>query len=674
MTDTALPRSLARLRNWGIGILVTLVALVAAIWLVLFLTKGRFLRPYFEKFASSSLGRPVGVTGEFNLYFAPIDIAFRADGLTIANADWAGAKPFLHADHLGLSLETLPLLTGKRRISTMQADGFQVAAQWDKAHRRNNWTFGSGPPKPLTIPDIIQASLRNSSITYDDPLLQLNAQIAIKPLYAANSVLQGGLMFDGTGRLRGRPIRFSGNIAQADRALLRGGSSRVTLHGEGARTRIDLTGTMPGITSFDDGRYHLEAHGRNMADLFNLIGVAVVETRPYVVEADVSRPSADWTFERIRGRFGDSDLAGLLRVGLRGERLYLKADLQTRALNLLDAAPFLGYDPERLDRLGTKGLVTQENGHPRILPDAPLRSDAINRFDADVRYRVTRIVAQDFPVGDIDATLHLDHGLMRLDPVTAVVATGKFDAKVTLDARAPQVITDYAMHLSPTPMGKLLYRFGVEESGTTGTLGARLAMRGVGNSLRDSLAHADGRMAFIIPAGTMWARNIQLAELDLGTFLQKMFAKKLKEPVQIRCGLLGFTVKDGISSADPILIDTKKNVITGRGQFSFRDESINMGLRADAKTFSLFSLQSPVGIKGYFAAPGLKVITPQLLTRMGAGAALGAAVNPFAALIAFVDPGDAQSAACGPVLAGARASAQRTVKGKVRKDVGPVKK
>jgi hypothetical protein len=35
---------------------VTLVALVAAIWLVLFLTKGRFLRPYFEKFASSLLG------------------------------------------------------------------------------------------------------------------------------------------------------------------------------------------------------------------------------------------------------------------------------------------------------------------------------------------------------------------------------------------------------------------------------------------------------------------------------------------------------------------------------------------------------------------------------------------------------------------------------------------
>jgi hypothetical protein len=84
---------------------VTLVALVAAIWLVLFLTKGRFLRPYFEKFASSSLGRPVGVTGEFNLYFAPIDIAFRADGLTIANADWAGQSLSCTPTIWGLALK-----------------------------------------------------------------------------------------------------------------------------------------------------------------------------------------------------------------------------------------------------------------------------------------------------------------------------------------------------------------------------------------------------------------------------------------------------------------------------------------------------------------------------------------------------------------------------------------
>jgi hypothetical protein len=58
-----------------------------------------------------------------------------------------------------------------------------------------------------------------------------------------------------------------------------------------------------------------------------------------------------------------------------------------------------------------------------------------------------------------------------------------------------------------------------------------------------------------------------------------------------------------------------------------------------------------------------------LLARAGIGLGLGLLAPP-AALLAFIDPGDAKAAACGPVLAGARATAQRPMKGKPRKDVG----
>jgi hypothetical protein len=98
-----------------------------------------------------------------------------------------------------------------------------------------------------------------------------------------------------------------------------------------------------------------------------------------------------------------------------------------------------------------------------------------------------------------------------------------------------------------------------------------------------------------------------------------------------------------------------------------------MNFRADAKKFSLFSGQSPVGINGYFADPKLDVISPQLLTRAGVGIGLGIVASPLAAVLAFVDVGDAKSAACGPVLAGAQASAMRTKGGKPRKDVGKVR-
>ena len=64
------------------------------------------------------------------------------------------------------------------------------------------------------------------------------------------------------------------------------------------------------------------------------------------------------------------------------------------------------------------------------------------------------------------------------------------------------------------------------------------------------------------------------------------------------------------------------------------------------------------------------MISPELLGRAGAALGLGLAVSPIAPIIAFIDPGDAKAAACGPVLAGANAKAQRTTKGRPRDDVG----
>ena len=128
--------------------------------------------------------------------------------------------------------------------------------------------------------------------------------------------------------------------------------------------------------------------------------------------------------------------------------------------------------------------------------------------------------------------------------------------------------------------------------------------------------------------------------------------------------------QNGIASADPILIDTSKNVMLGRGGFSFRDESLELAFRADSKKFSLFSGQSPVRVGGHFADPQLDVISGELLARTGAGLGLAAAASPLAGVLAFVDIGDAKAADCGPVLAGARGAAQRTKKGKPRDDVG----
>jgi uncharacterized protein involved in outer membrane biogenesis len=264
----------------------------------------------------------------------------------------------------------------------------------------------------------------------------------------------------------------------------------------------------------------------------------------------------------------------------------------------------------------------------------------------------------------------LDHSLLKLSPLTFDLAGGHLASDIIINSRVRPVFTDYDIRLSTTPIGKLLGKSGVDQSGVTGSIKARLQMKGSGDTVHQSLATSNGRIAIVRPKGVFWTRNIQLAELDIGTFLQRMLTDKLKKPVPINCGLIAFSVRDGIAHTDPILIDTVGNVITGKGQFSFRDESLNISIRADSKKFSLFSAQSPIGINGHFAAPGINVISPQLLARTGAAIGLGLLGTPIAAVLAFVDIGDAKSADCGPVLAGATAAHQRTSKGKQRSDLG----
>src|SRR3546814_13557787 len=79
-------------------------------------------------------------------------------------------------------------------------------------------------------------------------------------------------------------------------------------------------------------------------------------------------------------------------------RLLLDADLSSRVLDIIDAGPFIGYSPERLDREGGSGAIERVGGKPRVLTAAPLRLDAISRFDANVQYKVRRGRAGNLPL------------------------------------------------------------------------------------------------------------------------------------------------------------------------------------------------------------------------------------------------------------------------------------
>ena len=654
----------------ALRVLASVLGAIVLAWAVLFITKGRFLKHPFERIAGSAMQREVHVAGDFQLYFDPFNVRFVAEGMTIANPAWARGNLF-QAKRIDSVISTWSLITGRHRINWLSLDDAHLDLQWDPTHTHNSWTLGDPNKKgdPLDLPLIRRARAAGTGIRYSDPQMALLADLGIETVIARHTQFANAIRFAGTGRARGTPFTVSGALLSPNATAV-GGQNQLELHIRGAATSADVTGTLPGATEIEGADLHVDVRGGNLADLFGIMGVAVPDTRGYRFTSALTKQGREWRFTGLKGRFGASDLAGKLVIENERPRVMITADLATRVLDIVDAGPFIGYDPHRLAAEGGNGTVTRVGGVPHILPDAPLRVDALKNFDAKVDWRVRTVRAESLPISNVTLGLTLDDRLLKLSPFNFAMARGTVSSDITINARRAPVVTDYDVRLSPTPMGTLLAGFGVSESGTSGTLKARAQLVGVGNTVHDSLSTANGRIAVIIPRGTMWTRNIQLSELDIGVFIQKMFEKKLKQPVQINCGLVAFTVRNGIGAADPILIDTAGNVITGRGGFSFRNEALDFSFEADAKKFSLFSGQSPVALDGYFARPRINPISGELVGRAGVGLGLGTLVNPLASILAFIDLGDAKAADCGPVLAGARAFAQRDTKGRPRQDVG----
>ncbi len=659
-----------RVRRIVRNVLIGIVAVIAAIWLVLYITKGRFLKHPFERIVGSLTHRTVTVRGDFQLYFAPFRIKFYAERFTLSNPDWASRPNLFQAEKLDTRIAPLSLIFGKRRLYWLDLVDGAVDLEWNAAHSANTWTFSDKKGgKPLEFPRIDVATVTGTSVRYLDPRMRVLANLDVADIRSVDATIGRAVGLKGTGRLRETPFTVTAQLLSPDATANRG-QNKLVARMRAAGNVIDVAGTLPSIADVENVPLAVTARGANLSTLLGVIDVAIPNTRTYRLRGQMVKTGEEYRFTRITGIAGKTDLAGKLTI-TNGDRIHLDSVLATRSLDIVDAAPFIGYNPDIVETKGAVAAAAATGaGTERLLPDANFPIETMRIFDADLKWTIGVVRSKNIPISNVDLTLDLERGRLALSPLTFAMARGNVASDVVFDTRSRPSAVSYDIRLAPTPLGRLLKGYGLAEAGTTGTIKGRIKLDGRGDSIHDSLASSRGRIAFVMPSGALSVRNVQLAELDIGTFAQRMFQGKLDEPVQVNCGLIGFTVRGGVAAADPILIDTRKNVIVGRGGFSFRNEAVDLAFRADSKKFSLFAGQSPVGFGGVFAAPRMSVISKDLLARVGSGLGLALVATPVAGILAFVDVGDAKATACGPVLAGATAKAQRTTKGEARDDVG----
>ena len=102
------------------------------------------------------------------------------------------------------------------------------------------------------------------------------------------------------------------------------------------------------------------------------------------------------------------------------------------------------------------------------------------------------------------------------------------------------------------------------------------------------------------------------------------------------------------------MLDTRHTNLTGTGQINFMTETLDLKFAAKPKDNSLLALRGPILVNGQFGALAVRPDLKSVAVRGGAATVLGVVATPFAALIPFVELGNAKDTDCAPLVARVR--------------------
>lgn len=568
--------------------------------------------------------------------------------LKIGGPDWARQADTAEVEEIRASVRLRKLFAGQIEMPMLAFTRPQLVLIATEDGRKS-WELN--PDKPDTgegmkLPVIQQLIITEGRIRLDEQKRGLSLDATVTARETAND--GAGFVLEGQGALNRSPLtlRVEGgpfmNIRR-DRPYRFG----ATLSGAGSRLTADGSITRP----FDLGRFtaDLTLEGQDLADLYYVTGLTLPNTPRYRLGGTLRRDEQVWSFEKFDGRVGASDLSGDVQVNA-AERLRVDARLVSNRLDIDDLRAVLGARTET----NAAGTETEApivvNG--KLLPDATLQTERLRTMDGSLTFRAQSVKANDFDVRAVNLGADLKDGVLNLDPVSFNFNRGELNGTARINATRDTPYSAVDFRLAGYPLESIIpARNGAAP--ISGRALGRAKLEGPGASIHDFAANSKGSLSLVVPQGQMRAAFAELLGINASAGLLKLLRGD-QSTAQIRCAVGDFAVSGGVATARTLVVDTDVVLAQGKGSIDLGEETLNLRIDGESKKPRLLRVWAPITVQGALTAPRVGVDTGELVGQGGLAGLLGAVVAPVTALFAFVDPGLAEDANCGQLIAGAR--------------------
>ena len=664
-------------------------------------------KPWLAGRAGSALGRTVTIDGDLAVawQWKRVDgddtvwspgFHVRASRVRVANADWARAPTAAELDGLDADVRAWPLLWHRIDLPTIRISGPRIDVE-RRADGSDNWTFDAADGAPgawsVALGDIVFGA---GDVDVHDAQRRLDVHATIEPLAAP---VEFGERVDGDDPSTRREVIQRVGKAAAERLRdaarerdqrreergkavkpppyrfafdVKGTLAGMALSGKGrfggvlalrkpepfplradidvGSTQIALTGTVTDPMSPDAVDMRLWISGRNLANLYDILGIALPKSPPYATVGRLAghfRPNrTSLRYEDFSARVGGSDLAGTLTYRSGEPRPTLSGDVDSTLLRLRDLGAVVGAGSAE-DRAARGDHAAQPAG--RVLPTEPFDVEHWHAADADVHFSGQRVIRnEEQPISDVDTRIRMQDGVLTLEPLRFGMAGGRVDGRVRIDSGPRPAKGSVKLAARRLALARLFEATdGLSKS--LGQVNGDIELDGAGNSIAAILGSADGSLEVVMADGEVSESTIEKAGLNV---LNAFFAKLRGDPpVRIDCAAAVFTVEDGRAVADLFVFDTENARIDIEGAIDLGDETLDLVLRPRASGLRMLTLRSPLRVAGTFEHVDVSVEKKQLLLRVGAAIGLGVAAAPAAAVVPLIAPGSDEEKQCAPLLA-----------------------
>jgi AsmA family protein len=651
---------------------VTVGVLIGAVLLALVLIDWNAMKGPIERMASARSGRTVKIAGDIEVHPWSWTPSFAVSGLTVGNPPWEASRPMAQIERLQVQIKLLPLLKGDVILPRVEIIRPQVYLHREESGRAN-WTFENTTPTnekagpPPHLPVVRDFLIDGGKLTVNDELLKLTVDGTIVAREKASESDPKAFKIQGKGKINQQP--FAANIAGGPLINLQPDQPYpFDLAIEAGDIRIGAKGQVK--KPFDLARVSLaaSASGGDLADLYHLTHLAMPNTPPFKLAANIVRDVSKIHVTGLKGEVGRSDLSGDLLIDVSRKRPVVTGQLKSDRLRLADLAAPLGGKPKTAGTLSAqtekakpskKGAEEAAPANATLFPTARLQVARVRAMDGDVKFSARSIEAGSLPLKEVAFEVKLDDGVLSLAPFAFEMPQGKLSGTVHIDARGDKPKTRLDVRVKDVQLDQLKGKAPDAKPPLGGIVQARATFEGTGDSVHDFMADANGRVSAVVPRGQVNAAFAELTGINVARGIGLLITGN-DERAEIRCGVAQFDVKQGTMHAANVVFDTTDVKITGQGDVRLGPEELDLSIKGQPKKLRFARLRTPVEINGHLRKPSIGIDAGDTVKQGAVAAALGAALTPVAALLAFIDPGLAKDENCAALLESAKSPPTKT--------------